>query len=342
MGSAIVVTWEKEGVVAAFGEEWRRPSWPVEGVTAAFAGSVGEPRWALWPWWAERAREAGCVRIMDYAGMARLDGHPGAERNRNKILFRGFALQALIESELAAIDAIERRDSPHAEFLLRAAEGHPQGKLEQNQTEAARLGQVLGYHLNHMGAPGEQDHVWSCTAAEVARAHARNGYACPGDATLMLLRRLGYRLRLDLDGAHYVEKAEGPYLDWLAESRLYWLGLRHDMQAAAATAAAAAPLTRAKLDELAEQERAHRDQVRGEMKRKMAAYEVAIKKKRLDALLIGLAAIIVEASCENAGYDVNKHGDERMYEARRLYDASLELGWWELGAHLSHRWEVKP
>lgn len=340
MQSAIVVTWEKEGVVAAFGEEWRRPSWPVEGVTAAFAGSVGEPRWALWPWWAERAREAGCVRIMDYGSMAALDAHPGAERNRNKILFRGYALQALIESELAAIDAIERRDMPHAEWLVQAASRHPHGKLVQDQAEAARLGQVLGYHLNHMHAPGEQDYTWTCTAAEIARQHARNGDACPGDATLLLLRRLGYRLRLDLEGVHYVEKAEGSYLDWLAESRLYWLGLRHDMQAAAATAAAAAPLTRARLDELAAAERAHRDQVRAEMKRKMAAYEVAIKEKRLDALLIGLAAVIVEASFENGGYDINKHGDERMWEARRLYDASMELGWWELGAHLSHRWEL--
>jgi hypothetical protein len=340
----VIVTWEKSGVVAAFIEE-RREMVQGEGrLTAAFAGSMGRPCWALWPWWPRLAREAGCVRIMDYSGMASLDRAPGVRFNENKLLFEGYALERLAESELSAIDRIERRDDEEAAWLVAAAARHPEGILVRDPIEAARIGQVRAYTCTYLGR--QPDVHWSCTAAETADHHRRNRYPSPEDATLLLLARRGYRLdAIQHDepghaiGGERVVPVESDPFDWLAEARAYWVGVRHDLEAAK-DAAARKPLTPERLDELIDEDRARRAANRAELERQMEGYRARIRSKRVDALLAELGAVFMYAVArESASRALEMRSLVLLDEAHQIYEESLECGWQRWGLDLTHRWQ---
>jgi hypothetical protein len=337
--SGVIITWQKSGCRAAFAEEWRKPR-PESALTAAFAGSMGRPTWALWPWWPSLAREKGCVRVMDYQGMAALDRAQGVEWAENKLFFRGEALERLIDSELSAIDRIERRDAPRAEWLIEAAK-HPRGVLVENKLEAARLGQTKEYVEVTLGAYPE--HRWIGAAADVARTTSANQYPCPEDATLLFLARAGYRIeRIALEdpdrqeGEMRIVPTEARPIDWVSEARAYWVGIRHDLEQARERAQRH-PLTPARLDQLIDEERAAQAARREKMERIMASYEAQIRSKRLDALLVGLAAVLLEAEGEeSASRHVQMRSIALVQEARAIYERSLEAGWMEAG--LGHRW----
>lgn len=342
--SGVIVTWRKAGLVAAFVEEHRELVATESRLAAAFAGSMAMPSWALWPWWPRLAREAGCVRIMDYAGMAALDRAPGVRFNEDKLFFEGYALERLIESELAAIDRIERRDGIEAEWLVAAAAKHPRGCFLRDPIEAARIGQVRAYVCTYLER--QADRHWSCTADETVAYHQRNGAPSPEDATWLMLARRGQRIDTiqhdepDYDvAAHRLVAREEAYIDWLAEARAYWLGIRHDLEAAKA-AAERQPLTPERLDELIEEDRARRATARAELVAKMARYRATIRSKRIDALVAGILAAV----CESQGLHGEAHrarlrSIELVAEAHRVYDESLECGWQSQGLDLTHRWQ---
>lgn len=340
----VIVTWRKAGLVAAFVEEHRTLVTSESRLEAAFAGAMGSPSWALWPWWPRLARDAGCVRIMDYAGMAALDRAPGVRFNQDKLLFEGYALERLIESELAAIDRIERRDGGEAAWLEAAAAKHPRGCYLRDPIEAARIGQDRAYLLTYLER--QADRHWSCTADETIRHHQRNGAPCPEDATWLMLARRGWRIdpiqhdEPDYDVAAYrLVPREEAFIDWLAEARAYWVGIRHDLEAAK-VAAERQPLTVARLDELIVEERARRATMRAELEATMARYRAAIRSKRIDALVAGVLAAV----CESQGMYQEAHRARLeciafVVEAHRLYDESLECGWQSQGLDLTHRWQ---
>ena len=101
---SVIVTWKKAGLVAAFVEEHRALVTSESRLEAAFAGAMGSPSWALWPWWPRLARDAGCVRIMDYAGMAALDRAPGRRGASEANITRrspSCAVEVMSEREIA-------------------------------------------------------------------------------------------------------------------------------------------------------------------------------------------------------------------------------------------------
>jgi hypothetical protein len=273
--------------------------------------------------------------------MAALDRHPGVEWAENKLLFRGEALERLIDSELSAIDRIERRDGRAAQWLIEAAAKHPRGVLVENRLEAARLGQTKEYVEVTLGAYPE--HRWVGAAADVARTTSANQYPCPEDATLLFLARAGYRLEMiplehddRSEGEHRIVRTEARPIDWLAEARAYWLGIRHDHEQARERAERD-PLTPARLDRLIDEERAAQADRRAKLRGIMASYEAQVRSKRIDALLVGLGAVLMEAEGEeSASRQLQMRSIALVQEARAIYERSLEAGWMEAG--LGHRW----
>jgi hypothetical protein len=181
------------------------------------------------------------------------------------------------------------------------------------------------------------------TAAQIASRVHRNEWPCPEDATSLFLARAGYRLEMiplehedRSEGELRMVPTEARPIDWVSEARAYWVGIRHDLEQARERAERD-PLTPARLDALIDEERSAQADRRAKLRGIMASYEAQVRSKRIDALLVALGAVLMEAEGEeSASRQLQMRSIALVQEARAIYERSLEAGWMEAG--LGHRW----
>lgn len=206
----MIINWYQAGL--------SKRCWQGNPNNVAFAGHVdADPQIVFWPTWPERARQLGAVRVVDcermhaiarnWTAVAVPSVRPCADDKCSRYEFEdhGWALSRLIESELAAIEAIEKRDGEEAAMLIEAA-----------QSSSMTI------------EPGS----WAHQSAHTAIASQYDG---PHECVKLMLARRGWRIRSasvhsieypNRRGQTWLEPCEPTLTDWLAEAKAFWLSRR--------------------------------------------------------------------------------------------------------------------
>lgn len=208
----MIVNWYQAGLLI------ERKAWQGSPNDVAFAGHVdADPQLVFWPTWTERARELGAVRVIDcerlhaiarnWTAAQRPSVRPMSDDKCSRYEFdnHGWALSRLIASELAAIEAIEKRDGEEASLLIEAAQASSSMTIEPNS--------------------------WAHQSAHTAFAWQYDG---PHECVKLMLARSGWRICSyersveypDRRGQTWLEPCEPRSTDWLAEAKAFWLARR--------------------------------------------------------------------------------------------------------------------
>ena len=207
----MIVNWYQAGLLI------ERKAWQGSPNDVAFAGHVdADPQLVFWPTWPKRARELGAVRVIDcerlhaiarnWTASAKPSVRPMSDDKCSRYHFEGWGLSRLIESELCAIEAIEKRDGGEAEMLIEAAQASPSMTIETDS--------------------------WAHQSAHTAMAWQYDG---PHECVKLMLARRGWRLCSayeqsveypDRRGQTWLEPRKPSRTDWLAEAKTFWLARR--------------------------------------------------------------------------------------------------------------------
>lgn len=207
----MIINWYQSGL--------SKRCWQGSPNEVAFGGHPdADPQLVFWPTWPERIRELGAVRIVDcermhalarnWTAVAAPSVRPCADEKCSRYEFEdhGWALSRLIASELAAIEAIEKRDGEEADLLLEAAQASSSMTIEPDS--------------------------WAHQSAHTALAWQ---YDSPAECVKLMLARRGFRVCSASEhsveypnrrGQTWLEPCEPRHTDWLAEAKAFWLSRR--------------------------------------------------------------------------------------------------------------------